>query len=466
MKRRIIVALSCMALVAASCGANGAEEAQNSGSGKSGATTTPAPGSEMFGDLASPCGRGSATVNPDEAGKGTDKLYIGVGNDREGIRPGLLKELWDGATAFVDWCNDQGGIEGLELAAVDLDGKVLEVESAMATACSDVFAIVGGGWVQDNLIFTNKDASDFHRCNLIAIPGFAVSTDFAEATDQVQPIPNPSRDKPTANFDALASLYPERIANYGVVYGNLPSIEQNKDQVVGTAKQVDGFGRFDEIGYDILSQDWAVLAQQVLSRDLDLVTFIGEPSNLSKFSEALKDQGWKGVLNAETNQYDSRLIDSSGPAAIEGITVRSAFHPFEEADQWPATKQLVDILDAKVPDWQHAALAIQAFSASLLFGAVAKECAADGPITRACILERAGEVHEWTGGGLHAPSDPGANQGPKCSMLMVAKSGTWERLYPELDAEADDGDGFNCGEIVRLEGNFGTGNKESSILTR
>ncbi|MFN8052581.1 MAG: ABC transporter substrate-binding protein [Acidimicrobiales bacterium] len=469
MKRQtVVVVLLFTAMVAAACGAKGADEAAKSGTtttAAGGSGTTAEGGAQKFGTLPSPCGKGNATVQADEAGRGTDKLYIGVGNDREGIRPGLLKELWDGSLAFVKWCNDQGGINGLQLEAVDLDGKVLEVDKAMATACTDVFAIVGGGWAQDNLIFTGKDGADFHKCKMIAIPGFAVSTDFSEATDQVQPIPNPSREKPSANFDSLAALYPEKIKSFGVVYGNLPSITQNKDQAVGTAKQVKGYGTFAEISYDIISADWAVIAQQVIDQKLELVDFIGEPANLSKFSQALKDQGWNGVLTAETNMYDARLVESSGAAAVEGITVRSAFHPFEEADKFPATKQLVGILDKDVPGWQHAALAIQAFSAALLFGTVAKQCADEGPINRKCILEKAGAVHEWTGGGLHAASDPGGNHGPKCSMLVQVKNGAFERLYPKVGSKDDSGDGFHCGKTINLQGDFGTGNKDSSILT-
>ena len=127
-------------LLASACGAKGADEAADNDKATqttaAGSTETTAAGdsASKFGSIASPCGKADsvATVKADEAGTGTDKLYIGVGNDRDSIRPGLLKELWDGTNAFVKWCNEQGGINGLQLEAVDLDGKVLEVEAAMA----------------------------------------------------------------------------------------------------------------------------------------------------------------------------------------------------------------------------------------------------------------------------------------------------------------------------------------------
>ena len=291
-------------LLASACGAKGADEAADNDKATqttaAGSTETTAAGdsASKFGSIASPCGKADsvAKVKADEAGTGTDKLYIGVGNDRDSIRPGLLKELWDGTNAFVKWCNEQGGINGLQLEAVDLDGKVLEVEAAMAKACTDVFAIVGGGWAQDNFIFSGKDGADFHKCKMISFPGFAVSTDFAEGSDQVQPLPNPAYDKPASAMVALAKLYPDEVKKFGVVYGTLPSIIQNKDQIIGVAKQTKGFDQFDEIGYDIINQDWAVIAQQVLDKGLKAVSFVGEPPNMSKFSQALRDQGFGGLI--------------------------------------------------------------------------------------------------------------------------------------------------------------------------
>jgi ABC-type branched-subunit amino acid transport system substrate-binding protein len=207
-----------------------------------------------------------------------------------------------------------------------------------------------------------------------------------------------------------------------------------------------------------------VIAQQVIDKGLETVSFVGEPPNMSKFSQALKDQGFDGVINADANQYDQRLIEASGPAAVEGAIVRIATHPFEEADKWPAIEQLVSTLDDTVPDWTHAGLAIQSFSATLLFAQAAKSCGDAGEITRACVLEAGQAVHEWDGGGLHAVADPGANTPADCAMLVQIKGGKFERLFPELGSDDDNGDGFFCSPTVKLTGDFGKGNTDSSIL--
>lgn len=263
---------------------------------------------------------------------------------------------------------------------------------------------------------------------------------------------------------ALAKLYPDEVKKFGVVYGTLPSIIQNKDQIIGVAKQTKGFDQFDEIGYDIINQDWAVIAQQVLDKGLKAVSFVGEPPNMSKFSQALRDQGFDGVINADANQYDSRLIGASGPAAVEGAIVRIASHTYEEADKWPAMGQLVKILDSWDPAWElGAGLATQAFSASLLFATAAKLCADAGGSPGLCAAGLQGRPRVGRGG-LHAVADPGANTPADCAMLVQIKDGKFERLFPELGSEDDNGEGFFCSPTVKLTGDFGKGNTDSSIL--
>lgn len=477
MKLRAVAALALAGILATSCGAKGADEAaerdreatENSTGGDTGENTGGEESSEgKFGNMESPCGPGNATIAPEDAGLGTDKLRIGVANNREGIYPGLLKELWDASSAFVEWCNSQGGIAGIELEAVDLVVNVPDVEAGMAKACSDVFAMVGGGYAVDNLIFNGREDADFHECGMIAFPGFAVSTDFSEASDQVQPLPNPARRKAVGYYHQLKELYPDLIANFGTAYGELPSIKQNSDQVIGQAKTVEGFGQFDAISYPMAGADWAVVTKQIQNAGIKMLSFVGEYQNLAGLSQALRDQGWEGVITADANQYDLRLIKAQGPDAVEGVVIRLAAHPFEEADKWPATKQLVEILDRYSPDWRNeqAALTVQSFSANLLFAQSVKNCVenGDGTITRKCVLEEAKKITSWTGGGLHADANPGENEPPRCSMLVVIKGGTFERLYPEIGGEGDDGDGFSCQEVITVEGDFGQGNTSKSIL--
>jgi len=467
MKRHLLQAVLCVVLVASGCSASkdGASSAEEDGA-KSSTTAAPAGATvTKFGDLDSPCGQKldngkTATVRATEAGTGTDKLYLAVANERSStIRPGLLQEMWDTSLAFVKWCNDQGGIGGLQLEAVDADGKVLQVESAMATACSKSFALVGGGWAQDQLVFSGKEGSDFHKCKMIAVPGFAVSTEFSEGNGLIQAVPNPSYTKPSNWIEQLVALYPEKMKKTTVVWGNLPSLKANKDQIYAVGKTIDGFGAVPEVQYDAIGQpDWSLVAQQLKDTGATAASFVGEPQNFAKLSQALKAQGYTGVLFADANQYDNVLIDTAGPEAVEGVAVRQGFHMFEEADQWPATKQYLDMMkNDGPPEAKISALGMQSMAAWLLFSTAAKACAetSGGEISRDCVLDEAYKITSWTSGGLHAETDPASRLPQECAMLVQVKKGKWVRLDPK-DSSAKDG--FHCSKVVKVEGDFGTGN--------
>ena len=437
--------LAATALIAGACGASGG------GSDESGAksTTTEANGtstSTKWGDLDSPCGSGDFKVAQGE-GSATDKLIIGVPNDRGAeIRPGLNKELWDASVAFTDWCNAQGGIGGLKVENLDLDAQLFQVEAAMAKACNTAFSFVGGAFTQDNLSFTGKDGSDFHKCGLIDIPAFAVSVEKSMSNGQVQPIPNPANKKSEQWIMDFKKLYPKESAKNVVVVGSLPSMEVVHIQYDAAVQAVGGIQQLSPITYPITGMaDWTPMARSVIDSGATSLYWIGEPGNLATLMSKLKEQGWKGVALNETNVYDQVLF-SQGEAAVDGSVIRLALHPFEEANKWPAIKQYQDNLKKYVPDGKEAALGLQSTSAWLLFATAAKACgeANKGVISRDCVLQKAAATKDWTAGGTHVPTNPGSGEPPECGMLMVVKGDGFTRLWPEIGGEDDDQDGFHC----------------------
>jgi hypothetical protein len=468
MKKLTCIVAIAIALVATACGASGDEE-EGTGSDDSGTTTTTteAVATETsggsFGELEGICGDGDATVAAGEAGRGADKLYIGVATDRNSdIRPGLTREMWDASIGFVDWCNEQGGIQGLQIEPVELDAALLQVERAMTTACSDVFAMVGGGLVQDNLQFSGKESSDFHQCQMVDIPGYAVSPEKSDSNGQVQPLPNPGTSVSTTWIEDFAELYPEAATSAAIVYPDLPSlvIQKNKYEAAIDEVGIDNAGTFS---YPVTGlPDWTPLAQTVIDSDATMLLFVGEPTNLSNLLAKLREQGWEGTPLLETNMYDP-LLFSAGTTGPEGAVLRVTHHPFEEADDWPSIQKYQELI-AEVPDKKQSSLGISALSAWLLFATAANACADEngGELTRTCILEQAAAVDEWTGGGLHIPVNPDpveTHEAAECSMLMIVENGSFQRLYPEVDGDGDAGDGFSCREagVAAVPANEGKG---------
>jgi len=400
----------------------------------------------MWGDLESPCGPGDASVAEGE-GPSTDTLYLGVANDRASeIRPGLNAEFWDAAVAYAGWCNEQGGIQGVPIELVDLDGGVTNVEAAMTKACTGVFAMVGGGFALDNLEFSGKEGSDFHKCGLIDIPGFTVSVEKSLSNGQVQPVPNPATEKSAQWIIDFKALYPEESQKIAVVYSkDLPSLEAVKVQFDATVEAQGGIENLEPVTYGLIVTDWGPYAEKVIETGATSIYWIGEPGNAAALMKVLREKGWEGVFLNEANLYDNVFTETAGQAA-EGAVVRTSFHTFEEASQWPATQQYLDNLEKYAPGGKVAFLGAQGTSSWLLFSVAANACATenDGVIDRACVLSEANAVEDWTAGGLHAPTDPGVTTPPECGMLLVVKDGEFTRLYPEIGGEDDDQDGFHC----------------------
>ena len=443
--------VAVIALAASACGANGDAQsgAEDAERGSTPSTFESAPVG-TFGDLEGVCGPGDATLAKGEAGTSTPgTINIGVATDRNSdIRPGLNKEMWDASVAFAEWCNAAGGAQGLEINLVELDGALFNVEAAMTTACSDVFAMVGGGFAQDQLEFSGKEDSDIELCGLVDIPGFAASTVKASSLSQVLPLVNVPSDQPLTWLWDYKELDPKNSKTAAIVYADIPSIVELRDKYEAGLTEV-GIATVDSINYSPAGPaDWTPYVQRVIESGATTVMWIGETTLAATFFTALRQQGWDGVPLLESNIYDP-LLFSAGNDGPEGAVVRQNIHPFEEADIWPATQQYLDLVDEQVPDGSTGTLGVGSTSAWLLFTTAATACAEqnDGVISRACIIEQAAAQDDWTGGGLHAPQDPDTPDratASNCGMLMEVRDGAFVRLHPKLDGDGDDIDGFHC----------------------
>jgi hypothetical protein len=249
-----------------------------------------------------------------------------------------------------------------------------------------------------------------------------------------------------------------------VVWVDLPSVEPTKNQILAVL-DAEGVQDASDVSYPATGlMDWTPLAQEVIGSGASSMYFLGEPTNLGALVRSLREQGWEGVPVLVTNHYDPLYPESAGAVNAAGSVIRSQSHPFEEADQWPAVERYVEILEDYSEDPKIAVLGLRSFSAWLLFVEAARACgqANDTELTRACVLEAAVSLDGWTGGGLHSPTDPEPEGGreAECEMLLqVTDAGGFERLWPEVGGEDDDGGGFKChgDAVVQVPVNEGLG---------
>jgi len=423
-------------------------------------STTAAPSGNLFGTLASPCGQagdaGAPTIADGQNGGNTLKIGVATDHGYAG-NPGLTIEMLDAAKAFEGWCNDQGGIRGLPIEIVDLDGKLFEVPPAMEKACSEVFAMVGGGWVFDDQMFPR-----FHECGMVSFPGYAVSATASMANGKVQPIPNPPNLKPSAWFQWAKDARPEDIGKVAIIYGDFLTTKAVAEEVKATLAALGGFGEPEMIAHNPAGEaNWTPFAQKLKDGGITMMTFVGEAANLSLLYKAMREIDYVPnlVLN-DANFYSEQMIAEGNAESNEGSFARTAYAPFEEADQFPGLKSYLDMMAKYNPDGRVAGLGLQATSALLLFATSANSCldVNDNVLERECILAAGKQVTSWTGGGLHTETNPASGEPPKCTIIMQIQSGAWKRVFPEVGSADDNGGGWHCDEehgVTAIEGDFG-----------
>ena len=431
-RRRAVVVLvgmlAVMGMVMAACG-SGRSDSSDEGSG--GGTGTSAPsGAETFGELASPCGGGDATGAPQQGVTDTS-ITIGYGADA-GFQqsPGLNHEMADSIKAMIDWCNQQGGIEGRKVVGNYYDAKILDVNNAMTEACAQVFMLVGEGWSLDS-------AQEGTRlgCNLAAVPGYSVSPQFANGKDMIQPVPNPIDYTPTEIAAAFQKQYPEQIKKAAVMYANYAATQDTKDKVLASYPSF-GFN-FLDCGqeYNIQGEsDWKPFAQRLKDCGAEVVYFTGSPyPNFQNMLDAANQIGFKPMWITDANFYDPKFAEWNVNGLADNVYVREAYTPLEDAADGSATAKYKEIVEGSGGDISQ--LGQQAASAFLLWAGAAKECGSQ--LTSQCVLDNIRKVTNWTGGGMHAETNPGSNKPPQCGLVLKLDGTKYVQWYPETAGQYD-----------------------------
>ena len=407
----------------------------------------------MFGTLPSPCGPGNATIAEGQNGDdGTLRLATANDHDNQFVA-GLTQEMLDAAEAFAAWCNEQGGVRGLPIEVLDMDGHVLEAAAATERTCDEAFAMVGGG-----LVFDDQEFPRFNDCKMIDFAGYTVSATKATSSGMVQPLPSPPNLRASQAIIWAAETYPEAIKNTALIYADLPSVKASSEQVKAVMVKT-GWTVSLELPTGATEADWTPFAQQLKDKQISALSMTGEATNFALLLEAMETIGYRPeLILQETNQYTNEMIERAGSAA-EGVLVRTQYAPFEEPENYPGMASYLDVMEQFNPDGKVAALGVPAMSAYLMFATAANACidSNDGVLERECVLAEGKKITSWDGGGLHAVTNPAADEPSKCGLILEVEDGAFVRRYPKLGSADDSGDGFNCRDngITKIPGTYG-----------
>jgi hypothetical protein len=184
-----------------------------------------------FGDLENVCQDGDGGGASD-VGVTADSIQIGSITDKGfASRPGLNEEMYDAAVAFANWCNEHGGINGREVVIADRDAALTDYNGQITSACSEDFAVVGGGAVLDD-----SDNGARVACGLPNMPGYVVSETARSADLQVQPVPNPVGRMQFGPEQLVAEQFPELIDRFGTITSAFGSVLNVRDDTVAAAE--------------------------------------------------------------------------------------------------------------------------------------------------------------------------------------------------------------------------------------
>src|SRR6201996_8761187 len=161
-----------------------------------------------IGKICEPGPGGASSVR----GVGAKTINIAVFNDAANtVEPGLEAEFPQQATAFADWCNASGGINGRHIVIDNRDAALFNVAAQMTAACQRDFMAVGGGYAIDASGVPIRE-----KCGLGQISGYLPSSAAGMATLQVDPGGTNTDSISAGWYGALTKAYPKAVKVAGM----------------------------------------------------------------------------------------------------------------------------------------------------------------------------------------------------------------------------------------------------------
>ena len=435
-----------LALVAAACSrSDSSSSGTNSTTSTSGADNSAK--SANFGDLQDVCQPGKPSGSPTQGVTPTDIKIATFADPGFSGRPGLNQELFDTADVFSAWCNDRGGINGRKIV---VDKKDAALSNVKAYVIDNPIEFLGGA------VFDQDGVETRLMCLLPDIAGNVVSTQARGADLLVQPLPNSIKSLGVGVMNYMAAKFPKDKDHLGVLTGDISTTKIVADQDAEAAKAAGWKIVYNDQYPAAGVTDWTPYAQGLKSAGVKGLIWVGEPENLAALMKSLKNIGYKlDFVRTDANHYDQKLISIAGDAlSDDNVFVQSSFYPFEKANRSNATGEYLEAFKQYKPGGKsNTYLGLQAWSAWLLFAKAAKACGND--LTRTCMYDNAKKVTSWTGGGLHATTDPGAGTSSDCYAIEQATPSGFKLV---TDTKPNDGI-FNCSpkNVYTLKGDYGKG---------
>ncbi len=443
MRRVALLLLFVLALAVTGCGsrADDADDASGNDDLSSDEESTDAsddggggdltPESEMLGSIENPCSAEPAEgeLPTDTPGVSEDTIRIGVISDRENPSVPLpTVGIEEAQKAFVEFCNEAGGINGRRLELVTYDSQITATDDVTKQACDDdLFALVGSGSVQDQLGIETREG-----CGLPEVAAYSATTSRAESEDFFSSVPGLSATEYNVGpCLRIAEEHPEAVKKAAMLYTDLPAAATRGQQIVEACTEQAGFEFVVEEGIPFGTASFSSVVAQMKDAGVEYFNMVSATSETLAVLREMDTQGVDvEVIDLGQQYYDPAL---GSEALADGAYVLSNTAPFSEADSNPTLRLYQEQL-AEVGGTQST-LGVQGFSAGLLFATAAKSLGND--LTRENLVAALEDITEWDGGGLNIVGSPGTNETIDCFLYLRVEGGDFVREHPDEGYDCD-----------------------------
>ena len=371
------------------------------------------------GKICEPGPGGASTVR----GVTAKTINIAEFNDAANtITPGLEVEFPQQATAFADWCNAAGGINGRKIVIDNRDAALFNAAQQVTASCQSDFMAVGGGMALDEPSVPIRE-----KCGLGQISGYVVSNASVLASDQVDPGGGNTNSLSAGWYGAMTKAYPKAVKVAGMGAGDTPSVLQPETKAEFAA-EAQGWKVVDFLEPPTSVENWAPYVEQYQQKGV-MALWPADDSNFTPFAQAMTTAGYHPAFVLLGTQFDNSATQNAVAAnpTLPPVYVETQWWPLALASQNPSTEELVTTMHKYAKGDQIDFDDEEAAESWLLWAKSASACGA--ALTVTCVLTHAAATKNWDAGGIQAPiasltlSNENPQPSPCFALLQVTAKG-------------------------------------------
>jgi hypothetical protein len=345
------------------------------------------------GKICEPGPGGASSVR----GVGKKTINIAEFNDASNtIDPGLESEFPQQATAFADWCNAAGGINGRKIVIDNRDAALFNAAQQMTAACQSDFMAVGGGMALDQPSVPIRE-----KCGLGQISGYVVSDASVESSDQVDPTGISTSAVTAGWFGAMTKAYPKAVQVAGMGGSDTPSVIES-EMKYEFAAEAEGWKVADFLEPPTSVENWAPYVEQYQQKGVTAL-WPADNANFTPFAQAMTTAGYHPTFVLLGTQFANTQTQQAVAAnpSLPPIYVETQWWPLAQASQNPSTEELVTTMHKYAKGDSIDFDDEEGAEAWTLWAKSASACGASLTVT--CVLNKAAATTNWDAGGIQAP---------------------------------------------------------------